>query len=222
MSMSTAFFGMQASASSTKERALKSYKKLLAKKYVQVLKKGSWYKTSKGKEGKTKSLTLASNVLFKLAYLDNDNVPELVVKDMNIGAFALYRYNGSKAVKVAQGSGSSKGGDTPYYYYSKAGLLYIKDSKTNKVFVYYFNGKKLTVKYVWYLDGKTGFFKSPKIGAYGTYSDGNRITYQKYCNLIDSYLEGKIKKKVGLSGKLSGKVYKLYYNTTANRKKIFG
>ncbi len=222
LSISLMFSGIQASAASSEQKAYKAYKKLLSKKRVEVLKKGSWFLNSNNKEKRIVTMTPSKCITFQLIYLDNDSVPELIVRDTKRNAFALYRFKKNKAVKVAQGSRGSKGGDVPCYYYGATGLLYVRDSVSSKVYVYYYNGKKLTPKYVWYQKGNslngTNHYKDPIKGKRNSYTDGTFISKDTYKKEITSY---------GSNTKVSDRIYiecngyHMFANTKANRKVVF-
>ncbi len=213
LSMSLMFSAVYASAAtSTSKKAKNAYKKLLTQKRIEVLKKGSWYWSSEGKEVKNIYLPVAKNVTFHLIYLDNNNVPELVVRDTQHDAFALYRFKNNKAVKLVQGSSKSKGGSIPYYYYKKTGLLYVQDSKVSKVYVYYYNGKTMTAKYVWYQDGEK-YYKNPVKKSHNTLTDGTTISKTQYVKEIGNYQRGHTTTKTFIH---------VVSNTAANRKKLLG
>lgn len=222
MSMTMMFSGMQASAASTEQKAYKAYKKLLSQSRIEVLKKGSWFFNSKLKEKKIVTMTPSKYTTFQLIYLDKDSIPELIVRDTKRNAFALYRFKKNKAVKVAQGSRGSKGGDIPVYYYNGTGLLYVKDSMFSKVYVYYYNGKKLSPMYVWYQSGNslngTYHYKYPIKGKRNSYTDGTFLSKSAYKKEISSF---------GSNTRVSDRLYleygsyHMFANTKANRKAIF-
>ncbi len=223
LSISMMFSGMQASAASKKEKkAYKAYKQLLSKSRVEVLKKGSWFLNSKYKQKRIVTMTPSKYITFQLIYLDNDSVPELVVRDIKRNAFALYRFKKNKAVKVAQGSRGSKGGDVPCYYYSGTGLLYVRDSVAAKVYVYYYNGKKLTPKYVWYQKGQslngTNHYRNPIKGKRNSYADGTWISEKTYLKEITSYGSNTyVKDRVYIESSSSS----MFANTKVYRNAVF-
>ena len=126
-------------AASTKSRALKAYRKKLSHSTVTVLPKGKrvinrndnyvTYKSSKKK-----------NVKFALAYIDNNNVPELILEDLNYG-YGVWAYKNGKVTCIHWGDTY----DEPYGYYRKKGIYedraWTTGSPFYKRFFQYKNGR---------------------------------------------------------------------------------
>ena len=106
---------------SPKSKAFKAYKKYLSKSKVYVMPKGyKWYtRDFTDYRAKTYKGTKASKVKFAFAYIDNDNVPELILTDAKWGS-AIYKYMGGKVTCVDHVSFYDKYKG----YYKKSGLIY--------------------------------------------------------------------------------------------------
>lgn len=103
---------MQAQAASQKTKALKAYKKLLS-------------------QGKTpwEESTPMSGSQFAIVYLDNNNVPELIIKNENVPRYArpgrLYTYAKGKVVEVGilyLDKLDKVMDKSPFSYYKKTGI----------------------------------------------------------------------------------------------------
>ena len=84
-------FAMPASAASTKSKALKAYKKLLAQKEITFVDR--WH---------TKASFPTSKMKFALVYLDNNTVPELVIDNLDNIPIMWYGEIGFKATRCIQ------------------------------------------------------------------------------------------------------------------------
>lgn len=130
---------MPGEAASTRSKALAAFKKKLSKSTVTVLPRGKkvinyddryvTYKSSK-----------SSNVRFALAYIDNNNVPELILEDPYYG-YGVWVYKKGKVSCIHWGDSY----DSPYGYYKKKGIYeditYSEGSPFTKSFYQYKNGK---------------------------------------------------------------------------------
>ncbi len=206
----------------TAVQACKAYKKFLSQKKIQVLKKGTkyWYTDTKTK--RVNAPTPAKDLRFRLIYLNNDDIPELVVRDHKYDAFALFAYKHGKVVRIGQGCYGFLGGNEPFYYRYKSGLLYIEDGCNLDINVYYYNESKLTLKYIFCNDQDDS---DPHYTTYqrvvGKNSFGNpttvEISKQTYNSEIDICfsLSHASCKRMWLSN--DGEVY-MYPNTKEHRK----
>ena len=169
-------------AASQKSMALKAYNQFLSKTYIDW---ESGYVETK-------------NCSFALAYVDKDNVPELLVVGAGkpvyhaSGYGRLYTYKNGKVVQVAK----IRDG---FRYYKKTGI-YIATSFLWGQIDHYMKLSGTSTK------EKLGSFASYKT----TYSDEKGKTISK------SAFQKKLKKLVGKKKPVIAKAYK---NTSANRKK---
>lgn len=112
---------MHANAVTQKQRALAAYKRWLSTSKVCVIKKGSVYDGGEyggpGYQG-----TRASQVKFGLAYIDNDDIPELVVYTRQGGYKGLYGILTYKRGRVYRYF-SSYGEEALSGYYKKTGIF---------------------------------------------------------------------------------------------------
>ena len=189
-------------AASTKSKALAAYKKKLSKSTVTVLPRGKkvididdnyvTYKSSK-----------KVNVKFALAYIDNNNVPELILQDDHYG-YGVWAYRHGKVTCVHW---EDSYGD-PYGYYRKKGIYedktYTEGSPFYKHFYKYKSGK-MTQKL-----GKFVFQEGEPEAEYYIHSGSSSREVSK------STFRKKLKSYVG-STKVTK--FKMHKNTSKNRKK---
>lgn len=193
---------MPGEAASTKSKAIAAYKKKLSKSKVTVLPRGKkvldindnyvTYRSSK-----------KANVKFALAYIDNNNVPELILEDSHYG-YGVWTYKGGKVTCVLWGDSY----DEPYGYYRKKGIYeersWTEGSPFYKIFYKYKNGKmtKKLTKFVYEVgepEAEYYFCTKPY------YTSVSKATFRK-----------KLKSYVG-STKVTK--FKLKKNNSSNRKK---
>lgn len=100
--------GIDGYAISQKQKALNTYKKFLAQSKVYVLRKGSTYYDLVGSKYVTYNGTSPSKVKFGLSYIDNDNIPELVVetKIKYIECCGIFTYKNGKLRRIYSGTGA--------------------------------------------------------------------------------------------------------------------
>lgn len=189
-------------AASTKSKALAAYKKKLSRSTVTVLPKGKkvidlddnyvTYKSSK-----------KSNVKFALAYIDNNNVPELILQDDHYG-YGVWAYRHGKVTCVHWEDSYG----APYGYYRKKGIyediVYSEGTPFTKSFYKYKSGKmtlKLS-KFV-YCEGE------PDAEYYtGSMLYGKEVSKSTFRKKLKSYVSStKVTK------------FKMHKNTSKNRKK---
>lgn len=88
-------------AASKKQNALKAYEKWLTKSTVYIIPKGKkyWNTDSNSEYCEPYKGIKSSRVKFAIIYLDNDNIPEMVVYDRK-NCWALFTYRGGKVVRL--------------------------------------------------------------------------------------------------------------------------
>ena len=200
----TAIPAMPGEAASTKSRALSAYKKKLSASKVTVLPAGKKVQ-NRNDRYVTYRYSKRANVKFAIAYINNDNVPELILEDRHYG-YGVWTYKSGKVKCVHWG-------DTyysPYGYYRKKGIYedisWSEGSPFTKCFYQFKNGKmteKLN-KFV-YEEGRPD-------ADYYQFSGSSR--YPK--EISKAVFKKKLKSYVGKTNvtKLSLKT-----NTSSNRKK---
>ncbi|MDO5132580.1 MAG: hypothetical protein Q4D81_06325 [Eubacteriales bacterium] len=173
---------MSGEAASTKSKALSAYKKKLSQSTITVLPKGEkvldrndnyvTYKSSK-----------KSNVEFAIAYIDNNNVPELILEDKNYG-YGVWTYRNGKVKCVLWGDTY----DAPYGYYRKKGIYediaYSEGTPFTKCF-YKFKDGKMTLKLSKFVYEKGHAEADYYIG--GTYS-GRQVSLAEFRKKLKSYV----------------------------------
>ena len=135
----TAIPAMPGEAASTKSKALSAYKKKLSASKVTVLPPGkkvtvNYYDTV------TYRYSKSAAVKFAIAYIDNDNIPELILQD-NRYCYGVWTYKSGKVRCVHWGDSLTD----PYGYYKKKGIFedlhYTEGSPFYKYFYQFRNGK---------------------------------------------------------------------------------
>lgn len=168
-------------ASKTKVKAVKAYSELL----------------KKSKIGDSSYRAASKSCEFALVYLDNNSIPELIVRDTSTGVCWVYAYRGGK-VKLSEAVFLRN-----FYYYKKAGIYLVSGYGFNwgGEFYYKFSKGKSTLQY----EKNDEFF------------DG--VSYMKGKNRVQitktEYNRG-VKKLIGSRKKIAAKFYK---NTKTNRSK---
>ncbi len=199
--------GLSGMAATQKQKALNAYKKVLSQKTVDVLGKGRenfrYYHTADGLSPKFEkySPTKASDVQFAIAYIDNDSVPELILKyrksnEQSPGIFAVFTYKNGKVVRVNAGGGC----DQFAGYYSKTGTYRVDNYYETYTKDYHKLNNAKTSTILRY-DSSSGYSKVVK---------GNEIHIDRasFAKLYSSATKGKSLTKV-----------KFYKNTAGNRNK---
>ena len=111
---------MDGNALTQKQKALRAYASWLSKSKVNVIIKGSVQYYNYGRD--PYQGTRSSKVKFALAYIDNDNIPELIVYTDEMGfcgSFGILTYRNGRIVRcyASDGCDSFKG------YYKKTGYF---------------------------------------------------------------------------------------------------
>lgn len=135
----TAIPAMPGEAASAKSKALAAYKKKLSASKVTVLPAGKkvvvhCYDTV------TYKYSHRANIKFDIAYIDNDNIPELILQDARY-CYGVWTYKNGKVICVHWGDSLTD----PYGYYRKKGIYedihYTEGSPFYKLFYQFKNGK---------------------------------------------------------------------------------
>ena len=195
-----------------KQKALNAYKRFLSKSKVNVLAPGTiWYKNFRPMKY---TPTNAAKVKFGIAYIDNDNIPEMVLlgKVNKYGKrddiFAIFTYRNGKVVRV-------KSGNYDYMrfagYYSRTGtfkyLFYDDGGEAEHNYCMLRNGRTSEKIRKW-VPGEWAASQGVKCNYYKRVSTKKvNITYSAFMRLYKSMTKSK---------KMS--TVKFYKNTAANRR----
>lgn len=200
----TAIPAMPGEAASTKSKALSAYKKKLSASKVTVLPAGKKV-IDRDDRNVTYKSSKRANVKFAIAYINNDNVPELILEDEKYG-YGVWTYRSGKVKCVHWG-------DTyysPYGYYRKKGIYediaWSEGSPFTKCFYQFKNGK-MTEKL-----NKFVYQEGEPEAEYYLISSSSRYSKE----ISKATFKKKLKSYVGSTNvtKLS-----LKHNTSSNRKK---
>lgn len=189
-------FSFEADAASKKSQALKAYKKFL----VRESKYGESY-TFDGVEGKAR---------FTIIYLDNNNVPELVLQQG--GCYSLYIFKKGRVVETDIKMMYSL--DERFHYCPKRGIYTHVYARLGNVAEAYLK-----------LSGTNSFFKVSEVSLMGSSDDPNDYPPPKHYKATKKGSK-QVSKKVfkttlkKLTKGKSFKVAKFYTNTKRNRKSI--
>ena len=111
-----------------KQKAMNAYKKWLGHSKVSVLKKGQEIADYNGAYGGVEDRasyapTKASKTEFAIAYINNDNIPELIVRTKDQRYYSILTYRKGKVVRL---KGTQEDGtyDTVKGYYKKTGVFF--------------------------------------------------------------------------------------------------
>lgn len=111
---------VNANAATQRQKAMNAYKSILKSGKVYVIPNGATYYDDYYYRTRKYSGSLQKNVYFGLAYINNDGIPELVLraKCNGVSLYSVWTYKNGKAVRVAYGNGGSvfKG------YFNKTGI----------------------------------------------------------------------------------------------------
>lgn len=135
----TAIPAMPGEAASTKSKAMSAYKKKLSSSKLTVLPAGRKV-MNRNDRYVTYRYSKRANVKFAIAYINNDNVPELILEDKTYG-YGVWAYQGGKVKCVHWGDTYN----SPYGYYRKKGIYediaWSEGSPFTKCFYKFKNGK---------------------------------------------------------------------------------
>lgn len=186
-----------AEAASKKTKALRAYKKLLSQKTVCVMPRGIKYGSKSGSY-KFYKPSKAQKVEFMVAYIDKDDVPELILREPDTG-YGIWTYKNGKMVNLDWSGYFSK----PYGYYRKKGIFVEKHLTDENPWYEYFSKIPNTVREVFL---EIEHYAGKKEAEY--YIRGDKVTKSKFEKKLKSYVGSRKLEKV-----------KMYKNTKANRKK---
>ena len=99
-----------------KQKAINAYKTMLSKSKVSILSSGTEYYDKKQGKGVIYKPTDSSKVQFAIAYIDNNDVPELIVKRSD-GLYAIFTYKNNQIHRIKKGNTW----DRVVGYYNKTG-----------------------------------------------------------------------------------------------------
>lgn len=188
-------------AASTRKKAMKAYKKMLSKSVLKT-----------HVEGTPKIKT--SKLEFGTAYIDNNNVPELVVRRRDKKGFymatdiLIYTYYKGKVrqLSFSYGNGIQDDGGSDYYkkpcYYKKTGVIFSSEQYGEQIYWKLSKGK-IKACGPWYTHKD---FSEEGVDEY--YNGDNRISGSEFISLV---------RKVTRNKKAS--YFKFRKNTSKNRKK---
>ena len=197
-------------AITARQKALNAYKTMLSKSKVDIYGNGRYYNAYNGTAeapGKTYRPTASSKVQFATAYINNDTIPELIVRTKTTSRqylWAIYTYKSGKIVKVTTGGDYT---EVLLGYYQRTGLFKRK-FVTDVTCEYHdkISGKKAYPSFY-----KVTFRRSGKSYRYCyVYVNGveRKKSYSAYCSALKKATGGKPFKK-----------FNYRQNTAANRKK---
>ena len=200
----TAIPAMPGEAASTKSKAMSAYKKKLSSSKLTVLPAGRKV-MNRNDRYVTYRYSKRANVKFAIAYINNDNVPELILKD-NYYGYGVWAYQNGRVKCVLWGDTY----DDPYGYYRKKGIYedigWSEGSPFTKSFYQFKNGKmteKLS-KFV-YQEGQAEADYYMHSSSYRYPREISKATFKKK---LKSYVGSTHVTKISLKS-----------NTSANRKK---
>ncbi len=190
-----------------KQKAFNAYKKMLSKSTVSLAKKGESYfhyydvDYSLTPQYESYKPSKASKVRFAIAYIDNDNIPELILKyrasnEQTPGLTAVYTYKNGKVKRVFTGEASESFSG----YYRKTGVYCLRNSYDTIVDDYYKLYKAKT-KLILRKDSYSGYYKRTK-------GELKKTSSYEFSKKLRSVTKGKSLTKI-----------KFHKNTKGNRKK---
>lgn len=124
---------------SDKKKALKAYSKMLSKKELAIMPIGTWMLHGDGRIYYKKKSKMSS-AYFSLAYIDNDNVPELILKkkENKYIVFAVYTWKKGKVKRIMYEGSGTYSLYLPSFsgYYMKKGIIRIEWKTSEGVSIY--------------------------------------------------------------------------------------
>ena len=175
-----------------KQRALRAYKEFLSKPTVPIIPVGKRYYNLDRCMVEYYTATPSSQVRFSLAYINNDNIPELIVERMEEcwrhGLYGVFTYKNGKVTRLRSGGGED------YYIgcYTKTGTfltrMITEGTPYNDHYTVFKNGKVtkrliksvMSSKEITYYKYRNGHFpivsKSSFMSAFRYYTKGKSLT----------------------------------------------
>jgi hypothetical protein len=197
-------------AITARQKALNAYKTMLSKSKVDIYGNGRYYKAYNGTAeapGKTYRPTASSKVQFATAYINNDTIPELIVRTKTTSRqylWAIYTYKNGRVVKVTTGGDYT---EVLLGYYQRTGLF---KRKYTKGFTWEYHNKINGTKAYPFASKLTYRSSGKSCHKYYIYVDGVRRdkSYSAYCSAFKKAISGKPFKR-----------FNYHQNSAANRKK---
>ena len=197
-------------AISARQKALNAYKTMLSKPKVDIYGYGNVYCDYNGTgevPDRTYRPTTSSKVQFATAYMNNDTIPELIVRTKVSSRqylWAIYTYKNGRVVKVTTGGDYT---EILLGYYQRTGLF---KRKYTKGFTWEYHNKINGTKAYPFASKLTYRSSGKSCRKYYIYVDGVRRdkSYSAYCSAF----------KMAISGK-PFKRFNYHQNSAANRKK---
>lgn len=195
-------------AITARQKALNAYKTMLFK--VDIYGNGRYYNAYNGTveaPGKTYRPTASSKVQFATAYINNDTIPELIVRTKTTSRqylWAIYTYKKGKVVKVTYGGDYT---EILLGYYKRTGLF---KRKYTKGFTWEYHNKINGTKAYPFASKLTYRSSGKSCHKYYIFVDGVRRdkSYSAYCSAFKKAIGGKPFKR-----------FNYHQNSAANRKK---
>ena len=195
---------VSAHAVTPKQQALSAYSRWLSGAKIQVMPTGF-----KDYNGVVHAPVPASQTDFAIAYINNDSIPELIVRTSDKHYFSVLTYKNGKIVRTFYENDMY---NTVKGYYSKTGMFV--DTRTNRFHInneyYYIMGTAGVTKRL-----EASYFKDTGERGYYYYTKNNLVqpvslkNHTEFRNKLLAFTKGKALTPV-----------KYYRNTAANRNSI--
>ena len=197
-------------AISARQKALNAYKTMLSKPKVDIYGYGRGYSDYNGTGDVPDRIycpTASSKVQFATAYMNNDTIPELIVRTKVSSRqylWAIYTYKNGRVVKVTTGGDYT---EILLGYYQRTGLF---KRKYTKGFTWEYHNKINGTKAYPFASKLTYRSSGKSCRKYYIYVDGVRRdkSYSAYCSAFKKAIGGKPFKR-----------FNYHQNSAANRKK---
>ena len=197
-------------AISARQKALNAYKTMLSKPKVDIYGYGNVYCDYNGTgevPDRTYRPTTSSKVQFATAYMNNDTIPELIVRTKVSSRqylWSIYTYKNGRVVKVTTGGDYT---EILLGYYQRTGLF---KRKYTKGFTWEYHNKINGTKAYPFASKLTYRSSGKSCRKYYIYVDGVRRdkSYSAYCSAFKKAIGGKPFKR-----------FNYHQNSAANRKK---
>ena len=202
-------------AATPKQKAMKAYNKMMSRSTVSIKKKGAKLLDPDGKYGGYEDVakyapTKSSKTEFAIAYINNDNIPELIVRTNDKRYYGIFTYKNGKVVRM---TGTQEDGtfNTVKGYYKKTGAFFDVRSANFGIDrdIYY---KMSSTKAVPQMEVWTNSKGSKPSHEYSTFNRAGKVF-----PINHGAFNYKLKK---LSKGKKATIVKYYKNTAKNRKKI--
>ena len=197
-------------AITARQKALNAYKKLLSRYIVDIYGYGRGYSDYNGTGDVPDRIycpTASSKVQFATAYINDDTIPELIVRTKVSSRqylWAIYTYKNGRVVKVTTGGDYT---EILLGYYQRTGLF---KRKYTKGFTWEYHNKINGTKAYPFASKLTYRSSGKSCHKYYIFVDGVRRdkSYSAYCSAFKKAISGKPFKR-----------FNYHQNSAANRKK---